>query len=102
MKYIKILTVISVPLLLLSCDVSDISAVHSPSPSSNKPAYDTDKCEPQGSVLVADRLRVIDGDTVEVIPANGQPERIRLVGIDAPEYNQPFGDSSTQAFVVIV
>lgn len=38
--------------------------------------------------------RVIDGDTLEVLPFNGRSERIRLLGIDAPESKQRFGNAS--------
>lgn len=39
-------------------------------------------------------VRVIDGDTLEVIPPNQKSERIRLLGIDAPESNQAYGKES--------
>lgn len=39
--------------------------------------------------------RVIDGDTVEVKYADGrESDRVRLIGIDAPESKQKFGDVS--------
>ena len=38
--------------------------------------------------------RVIDGDTV-VLNLNEETYRVRLVEIDAPESNQPFGNEST-------
>jgi endonuclease YncB( thermonuclease family) len=41
--------------------------------------------------LVGRVVRVIDGDTVSVLDAHQQQERIRLAGIDAPERKQPFG-----------
>jgi micrococcal nuclease len=34
---------------------------------------------------------VHDGDTVTAVTPTGQTERIRLLGIDAPEYHQPYG-----------
>lgn len=56
----------------------------------------TTKCyEP--NVLNATGTRVIDGDTVEVTQASGQSERVRLLGIDAPESAQEYGTESTTA-----
>lgn len=48
------------------------------------------------SLAHADRLsgkvvRVLDGDTVEVLDANRRTQRVRLAGIDAPESGQPYG-----------
>lgn len=39
-------------------------------------------------------LKVIDGDTID-IEINGKKENIRLIGIDAPESGQCFGNEST-------
>lgn len=36
-------------------------------------------------------LEIHDGDTVSCLAPDGRPRRIRLVGIDAPEFGQPFG-----------
>ncbi len=41
-------------------------------------------------------VRILDGDTVEVLNAAQDPERVRLGGIDAPEKAQPFGTQSKQ------
>lgn len=54
------------------------------------------KCEHLGSVIDVINVRVIDGDTLEVITPNGQSERVRLFGIDAPESKQSHGAYSTQ------
>lgn len=40
-------------------------------------------------------IRVLDGDTIEIL-RNGQPERIRLNGIDCPEKAQAFGQRARQ------
>lgn len=41
--------------------------------------------------------RVHDGDTVTGIDAAGRAHRIRLVGIDAPELDQPYGRAAQAA-----
>jgi micrococcal nuclease len=40
---------------------------------------------------------VHDGDTVTCRDAEGRSWKIRLVGIDAPEHGQPYGDASRRA-----
>ena len=40
---------------------------------------------------------VHDGDTVTCLDATGQPQKIRLRGIDAPEFDQPHGRDARQA-----
>lgn len=45
---------------------------------------------------VARVIRIIDGDTYEVL-AGGQVLRVRLLGVDAPEANQPFGQHATDS-----
>lgn len=56
----------------------------------------TSDCPISGNVITAKSVRVIDGDTLEIIPTEGASERIRLLGIDAPESNQAHGTYSTQ------
>lgn len=41
-------------------------------------------------------VRVLDGDTIEVLQTNHERSRIRLDGIDAPEKKQDFGQRSRQ------
>ena len=43
---------------------------------------------------------VHDGDTVTCLDATGQPQKIRLRGIDAPEFDQPHGRESRQALAL--
>ena len=56
------------------------------------------RSRPSESVRV---INVVDGDTVDVVPANarrgGEPTRVRLWGIDAPEWQQPLGPEATRA-----
>ena len=40
-------------------------------------------------------VRIIDGDTIDVLDSNGKKLRIRLLGIDTPEQKQQFGYEST-------
>ncbi len=47
-------------------------------------------------------VRVLDGDTVEVLEPDNRLTRVRLAGIDAPEKSQPFGQRSRQALSAIV
>ena len=46
-------------------------------------------------------IKVVDGDTLDVVPANarrgGVSTRVRLWGIDAPEWEQPLGPEATRA-----
>lgn len=41
-------------------------------------------------------VRVLDGDTVEILEPGNRLTRVRLAGIDAPEKSQPFGQRSRQ------
>jgi micrococcal nuclease len=46
-------------------------------------------------------LRVVDGDTLEVrSPVDGLTERVRLVGIDAPERTECWADEATAALTL--
>jgi micrococcal nuclease len=46
-------------------------------------------------------LRVIDGDTIDV-EVNGERQRVRYIGINTPERNDPCFDEATQANVDLV
>ena len=48
-------------------------------------------------VLVGKFIGVGDGDTITVLDADKTEYKIRLMGIDAPEKTQKFGDASKQA-----
>ncbi|EMZ5627905.1 TPA: thermonuclease family protein [Enterobacter asburiae] len=47
-------------------------------------------------------VRVLDGDTVEVLETGNRLTRVRLAGIDAPEKSQPFGQRSRQELTSMV
>lgn len=46
------------------------------------------------SEIVGKVVGVMDGDTVEVLSPQKEVHRIRVMGIDAPEKGQPFGQSA--------
>ena len=97
----KHLAVVGLVLALVGCGggYDDIDAMRDATTGSTgviggSTGGDTDKCfEP--NVLNASGVRVIDGDTIEVTPLSGQSERVRLLGIDAPESAQEYGTEST-------
>jgi len=72
----------------------------------------TDKLEEIGSAredrptpsygITGKVVRVADGDTVSVLDNNNAQHKIRLLGIDAPERNQPYGKKSRDALSAIV
>ncbi|WP_157541813.1 thermonuclease family protein [Hymenobacter aerophilus] len=45
--------------------------------------------------------RVVDADTYEVL-SQSQRERVRLLGVDAPERSQPFGPAATDSVRVLL
>lgn len=47
-----------------------------------------------GATLEGKVVGVSDGDTITVLAEGNKPEKIRLVGIDAPEKRQPYGEKS--------
>jgi endonuclease YncB( thermonuclease family) len=53
-------------------------------------------------VLQGKVVKVADGDTVTIVDDNGKKHRIRLMGIDAPEKDQPYGKESTQSLIGLV
>jgi endonuclease YncB( thermonuclease family) len=52
--------------------------------------------------LVGKVVRILDGDTVEVLDARKRTHRVRLAGIDAPESKQPFGTKAKRALSSLV
>jgi micrococcal nuclease len=50
---------------------------------------------------IARVIRIIDGDTYEVL-TNGQVLRVRLLGVDAPEHDQAFGQQATDSVTALL
>ncbi len=48
-----------------------------------------------------DVVRILDGDTVEVLDAGKRTHRVRLANIDAPERRQAFGEVSRQTLATM-
>lgn len=53
------------------------------------------------TLFQGDVVRILDGDTVEVLDMNKQTHRVRLANIDAPERRQAFGEVSRQALATM-
>lgn len=51
---------------------------------------------PETDGLKCKVIKIVDGDTIDVLDANNESHRIRLQGIDAPEGAQAFGNASRQ------
>lgn len=47
-------------------------------------------------------VRVLDGDTIEVLSPDNHTVRVRLANIDAPEKTQPFGQRSKESLTQLV
>ena len=52
---------------------------------------------PGASAFIGKVSSVADGDTLTVLTPDKKQYKIRLQGIDSPEYKQPFGDKAKQA-----
>ncbi len=48
------------------------------------------------SELTAKVIKIIDGDTIDVLTSDRESIRIRLNGIDCPERGQPFGNNAKE------
>lgn len=51
----------------------------------------------QGGDQLASVLYVVDGDTIDVRLSNGQQEKVRYIGVNTPETNEPCYYEATQA-----
>lgn len=62
----------------------------------NATKYNSKSANANSEPLKVDSFRVIDGDTIEITNSGSLSERVRLIGIDAPESDQPFGRQSKE------
>jgi micrococcal nuclease len=79
------------PLCVLACALATVF-------SSTATAADSPKSLP---VLVAKVTKVNDGDSIEVTLDSG-PARVRMSAIDTPEFDQPYGSTSSAALKVLL
>jgi micrococcal nuclease len=75
-------------------------------PPTTAPAATTASSSPSGSPVnpkgtQAALTRVFDGDSIEV-EVDGRTEEVRLIGINAPERNECFGDASRDALIALL
>jgi micrococcal nuclease len=77
--------------------ISVLNSLITPEPSSNS-IDSTDTAQPGE---VARVLRVIDGDTIDV-EINGERQRVRYIGMNTPERNEPCFEEATSANVELV
>ena len=54
-------------------------------------------CNTHAANLTGTVVAVTDGDTITVLDSNNRKHRIRLVGIDAPEKSQSYGQRAKQS-----
>ena len=59
-------------------------------------------CFAQEGTYMGTCVRVIDGDTVDIADENQNLHRIRIVGLDAPELAQPYGQASKEALAGLI
>ena len=53
----------------------------------------------KAEVLVGTVVGITDGDTITVLAKDNSEHKVRLMGIDAPEKTQDFGDESKKALL---
>lgn len=71
-------------------------------PSTRRTTFPQDHPSANRSILVGKVVKVIDGDTIDVVDSAMSAHRIRLKGIDAPEKSQAFGIDATRSLASMV
>ena len=54
------------------------------------------------AVFTARVVKITDGDTISVRTGDGETRKVRLVDIDTPEHDQPFGREAKQALAALI
>lgn len=81
---------LALTLIVTGCDVEDLAATPERTQAARAPSPTalSSTATPGSSPQRASVRRVVDGDTIVVV-VNGREERLRYIGIDAPESVQP-------------
>lgn len=66
------------------------------------PAKDIQQNAQEPTTVTARVTGITDGDTITVRPQSGEQITVRLTEIDAPEWNQPWGDKAKTALAKLV
>ena len=93
--------VVVIAAALLLCVCKSASTTHEPStalPASSQ----GQKPQPHVSILPGRVVKIVDGDTIDVIDRAMSVHRIRLKAIDAPEKSQVFGIEATRSLSSMV
>lgn len=89
------LLLVFVTLAVQACQATSVPQ----GPDATRPTFD---CVPQNTQRdLAELVRVIDGDTIEVV-VNGQTKRVRYIGMDTPEREDVFFAEATNANAQLV
>jgi endonuclease YncB( thermonuclease family) len=59
-------------------------------------------CSAQAEILSGKVVKIADGDTLTILDKSNRQHKVRLIGIDAPERKQPFGNVSRQNLADLV
>lgn len=80
--------IFSLVIFLLLVVYQNIGDLHVEDEKKKVPEATSEKKSPQSKIQQAQVIRVIDGDTIEVLLEN-KKEKVRVIGIDAPETVDP-------------
>jgi len=95
---------------LVSSDASDVVDSEAKGRSQDIPFVESPKATSRASIawsspahdLSGRVVKVTDGDTITLLDANQTQHKVRLYGIDTPEYKQPYSRAATKALAGLV